>query len=231
MNYHILIDYDNLTIYQKRKGLLFNIEAITSNLKLSNIGSKNLIVRLYGGWYENDRATRLAQDLTAEIKANFPQKVNLGDRNQVIANVELANSLIIKPQTLLYHTYRKRGTPSGLGCDHPVKVACFSVTCPLIQVYDFLNLNKCSECKYVRPEQVLFRSEQKLVDSMITADMIYLSQTQNNMSIVSSDDDFWPAILTAITLGSSVIQFHTHGTGTNILYSQTIKSNYLQKFL
>jgi hypothetical protein len=231
MNYHILIDYDNLTTIQKRKGLLYNIELIIGQLTPIDVNSKNIIVRLYGGWYENNRSTKLAQDLSVEIKSIFPQPISLFDKSRVIVNVELANSLIIKPQILLYHTFRKRGIPSGLGCEHPVNAGCFSTTCPVKHLYEFIDQNKCSECKHVKPEQLLFRNEQKLVDSMITSDMIYISQNKISMSLVSSDDDFWPAILTAVTLGVNVTHFHTDGKLTNVLYSNTIKSNYSQKVL
>lgn len=231
MDYYILMDYDNLTIIQKRKGLLYNVECISSHLKFSNVNTRNIIVRLYGGWYEKDKITKLAQDLLIEITSVFPQTIALADNTKVIVNVELANSLIIQPKILLYHTYRKRGVPSGLGCEHPIKVGCIKEACPVKTVYEFISQDKCSECKHVKPDKVLFRSEQKLVDSMIASDIIFLSQNKANISIVSSDDDFWPAILTAITLGIEIIQFHTHGSGTNIFYTKTVKSNYFQNFL
>lgn len=231
MNNYILIDYDNLSRFQKSKGLLYNIELVISQLTSTQVAYKNITVRLYGGWYENDKATKLAQALTAEIRSVFPTTSVLRDGKQVIINVELANSLIVVPGKLLFNTYRKRGISSGLGCEHPINVGCKETSCPILGVHDFFNSGKCSSCNHVTPDILLYRSEQKLVDSMITADIVHLSKDKQSICLVSSDDDFWPAILTAVTLGSMVIQFHTDDKTVNPLYLNNVKYNYSQKSL
>ena len=57
---------------------------------------------------------------------------------------------------------------------------------------------------------LLSRREQKLVDTMIVADLIHLaSRGETPIGLVSSDDDMWPGILSALNIGASVIHVHT----------------------
>jgi uncharacterized LabA/DUF88 family protein len=62
----------------------------------------------------------------------------------------------------------------------------------------------------VLAEQLIYKSEQKLVDTMLAADLIYLClQRDRKVAVVSSDDDMWPAIKTVLNLGMTVLHVHT----------------------
>jgi len=75
------------------------------------------------------------------------------------------------------------------------------------------------------------RSEQKLVDTMLTADMIYLAQAGvKDVCLVSSDDDLWVGIRTAILLGANVTQIHTMpGRDLAAFYARGVGPGYTQK--
>src|SRR5688572_7838362 len=115
MSFYILVDYDNLLDRDKSRDLLLTIDKIVHKLATSEIGERNVQIRLYGGWYENNSITRKAQNLKIEIVRTFPTSITLSDNsNRVIVNVELALSLLVAPGKDLFNTYRRRGIPSGI---------------------------------------------------------------------------------------------------------------------
>jgi hypothetical protein len=73
MNLRLLIDYDNLSEHQKRKGLL---DLTTRSLLSTPVPTTKLSgrceVRVYGGWYEATTLTALAQRVIAELGRGFP---------------------------------------------------------------------------------------------------------------------------------------------------------------
>ena len=74
------------------------------------------------------------------------------------------------------------------------------------------------------------RNEQKLVDTLITADLIYLaSRHPDVIVIVSSDDDMWPGIRSALALGASVVHIQTQvGRVIPVSYNPAVGSSYQQ---
>lgn len=56
---------------------------------------------------------------------------------------------------------------------------------------------------------------------MLTADLIHLAKNgQQELAVVSSDDDLWPGIQMALLAGAHVIQVHTRsGRPTPLAYS------------
>ncbi|UOE47857.1 hypothetical protein MTO98_25945 [Mucilaginibacter sp. SMC90] len=233
MAFNLLIDYDNLNASDQTKGLIYIAENILSQLSPSEVSDKNVLVRLYGGWYENNKITRKAENLKADILRDFPRPALLSDsKTSVIVNTELATSLTIQPTLFLANTYRRNGIPSGLKAYHPIRNGCKRTSCPVLHVYNFVQAGICGECNTATVEDIFYRSEQKLVDTMLTSDMILIAQQEKKYGIVSSDDDFWPGILTSITIGSTVYHFQTQrGRTTPPHYSRTVNHNYYMKSL
>jgi len=233
MAFNLLIDYDNLDVSDQTRGLIFIVENILSKLTPSEVDDKNVTVRLYGGWYENNNITRRAQNINTDIVADFPRPALLSDmKTSVIVTTELATSLTIQPSIHLVNTYRRSGIPSGLKAYHPIKNGCQRQACPVLQVYNFVQAGVCGECHTATVEDIFYRSEQKLVDTMLTSDMISIAQQEKKYCIVSSDDDFWPGILTSVTIGSKVYHFQTQsGRSTPNHYSRTVSQNYYMKSL
>ena len=172
------------------------------------------LCRLYGCWYEERRLSGRARDLDDAIREAFPADLRLappeGDRT-VDVSVELARRLSIEPDLDLFHTYRPRGAPRGLASrDLPFAGCVRPGECPLIPAHHLLAQGNCPalSCE-VGPLEVFRRSEQKMVDTMLTADLIYASRAaprggRPQVAVVTNDDDIWPGIYTAVRQGAQV---------------------------
>lgn len=229
----VLVDYDNIDKSILRLGIFYVINKIVSKIDPNEvINGRHVTVRLYGGWYEHSSFTIRAQNLSVDISSSFPNTLMLSDnRTSVIVNCEMAYSLLADPTNHLFHTYRTRGIPTGLKASHPRNCGCSSINCPIENVFYFITNNICNVCNVVTPEDILYRGEQKLIDTMLTSDLIYSFNLSSNLCIVSSDDDFWPGIMTTLTLGKKVVQIHTKARPTPVFYTQNASSNYIQKYL
>jgi uncharacterized LabA/DUF88 family protein len=229
----IFIDYDNIDFTITRLGVHHIISKIISRIDPREVSSGNrVLARLYGGWYENNNFTRRAQILSTDIRSSFPSVLTLSDNTtQVIVNCELAFSMLADPTNHLFHTYRPRGIPEGLKVLHPKTVGCNDPKCPLVTTYDFITNDVCNLCGNIRPRDLFYRGEQKLVDTMLTSDLIYSVNQPSNLCIVSSDDDFWPGIITTLNMGKRVVQLHTRNRQTPGFYTRNAGNNYIQKLL
>ena len=75
----------------------------------------------------------------------------------------------------------------------------------------------------MRQNDVLQKWEQKLVDTMLVSDLIFLAtRGERDLVVVSSDDDIWPGIRTALQLGARVTQVHTGGRETPADYTRGV---------
>lgn len=228
----ILVDYDNLEENHIRGGLQFIIDSIISLIDVSHVVDNRLTIRLYGGWYEKRKSTMRAQNLEAEIRKISPTRSMLSDnKTSVIVKCELAYSILADPTFQLFYTFREKGIPTGLKAHHPIKEGCKDANCPIQVIHDFIQNKKCPKCNRVKPENIFYRGEQKLVDSMIITDLLFASTKGENLCIVSSDDDFWPGIRASLLNGNPLIHINTKNSPNAILYTKVIGSNYIQRQL
>jgi uncharacterized LabA/DUF88 family protein len=228
--FNILVDYDNIRIEERRKGIFYVIELIVREFNQSEIEELNIKVRLYSGWYDEENLTKSAQDLSSEIKSIFPTTIALMDGKMKIINVEMAYSLISHSGIHLFNTYRIRGFLYGLKSVNPVELGCMENHCPIKTIYDFIKNGKCSICGKIKPKDVFYKGEQKLVDTMITADMLFLAyNTNGSLCLVSSDDDFTPGIMTALAMNKKIVQVKTKNSNLNSLDISKHSSNYTLK--
>jgi uncharacterized LabA/DUF88 family protein len=223
----VFVDYANVHRADRSRGLVYVVDKAIDALGFAHLQSESRVsFRLYDGWYLNRTPTRHAQTVAAELLANFPftRTVTDGTKNtKIIINAELAYSLKIDPATHLWHTFRQRGYPTGLSCHHPAVVGCNESVCSLVAMHTFISTQRCPlpTCG-ISPGQVLHKNEQKLVDTMLAADLMYLHlQKEPKVAIVSSDDDMWPAIKTVLDLGMTILHIHTlPGHRTPAFYSR-----------
>ncbi len=205
----VLVDYDNLPFEYRRRDVRWLAERIMESLDPLMLGAQRSIrMRLYGGWYEENRPTRLAESLIREISKDFPALLTIAgktDRKPTIAAAELAYALEADPRCHLFHTFRMRGSPPRLryrnehSCDRP--------GCPMAVLRSIAEFRRCPadgcECDL---DDVLYKAEQKLVDTMMTADIIELGlRPESTICVVGSDDDLWPGIRVATLRGARVI--------------------------
>ncbi|MBO6522371.1 MAG: hypothetical protein JJ971_00970 [Balneolaceae bacterium] len=213
----ILIDYDNIKSIFRQRGLVHVVDRIMLNISpsISKVYNRYRL-RLYGGWYESNNLSRNAQMLSAEISSNYPdvRKIKKNDKeSSSIINVELAFSLESDHKHKLFNTYRKNRTPHGIrSAKRPFNQCSNPKSCTLDCIPSFLNKKKCPDhtCQ-ASLNDILIKNEQKLVDTMLTSDIIFLSFRDNDeVCVVTSDDDIWPGINTALFNNTQLIHLHTH---------------------
>lgn len=232
----ILIDYDNLEYATKRLGIL-SIASRCINLAFQSTLKQFSRARLkiYGGWYEDKTITQRAQDLAAEILRDFPTVTSAGESVSslfpVMTNVELAYSMEVNPAKHLFHTYRRQNPPRDIKCYSPQQIGCLDANCKMNSFYSIIKSKKCPTANCNKTIfDYLYKGSQKLVDSMLVADIIHHANNgAKELCIVSSDDDFWPAIESALIAGCSVIHIHTKmNCTTKQDYCTSISGDYTQ---
>lgn len=219
----VLVDYDNLGSFRNAKTLDAVVRHIESRIPNQFMdGISRVEVRLYGGWTTGRSLTRQAQVLGAEIQSQFPattQRLDpTGKLVTRILTVAFARSGLFLPSEDLADTFMPRRSardvkvnPSGWRtCASPQK-------CKLAPIESFLRDKQCDcgSCG-VTPQDLLYRDEQKQVDTLLVADMaeLTLRQGTRKLAVVSSDADMWPGVLLCLTAGASVCQIHTSPGGS-----------------
>ena len=92
----------------------------------------------------------------------------------------------------------------------PAEVGCTDTACPLPLAKKLLKSGKCptSSCS-VTADDLVYRHEQKIVDTMLTCDMVYApTQDYQHLILVSGDEDFLPPLRTVLLRGTPVSRFH-----------------------
>lgn len=220
-HFAIFIDYDNLEQAQKLSGVLTVVTNTLLRIPLSSVTKKaECEVRVYGGWYEGSAITRRGQDLVVELQKDFPKtlRLPLGHNIQSIVSIraELAVSLLIEPNHHLFNTYRRKGRPANIGVESPASIGCSDPKCLLPQVKSFL---KSGACPHVgcsnSSSNLIYRHEQKIVDTMLSCDLLQAGRRSETWVIlVSGDDDFLPPLRTIGLQGTQAVRVHPK-TGHN----------------
>lgn len=210
----ICIDYDNLLDIHKQQGILDVVTKSLMKLPLAASGVRGVCdIRLYGGWYEGNVMTTLSQKVSANIQSEFPSVIRLpslaGNPCMLTATAELAMSLLEEPAHHLFNTYRRKGRPNNVRVSRPEDVGCCESDCPLSAARKLLATGKCPNTNCSTTGDLIYRHEQKIVDTMLTCDLIYLAQQPYDyLLVISNDDDFLPPIRTALLRGKRVVRVH-----------------------
>jgi len=224
----VLVDYDNIPDAERNRGVVHVVSKILNTVELVVALPSRVRLRLYGGWYEGAYLSRAAQLLSANIQAAYPSPLLVlrdGAATSVIVSAEMAYSLEIDPGRALESTYRRRSPPPNLKT-HPLPyMGCIQPgACSLHPVRELLRSGYCPHASCAAGiDQVFYRPEQKLVDTMLTSDIIHAALSYSEpICVVSSDDDMWPGIKTALSLGAKVVHLHTRrGWTTRSAYARS----------
>lgn len=235
---NVLVDYDNVPKLERNRGIINLIDKILNTIGVSSLSKYQRInVKLYGGWFDGNRLSRTAQKLAGELGI-FPKRFDISENSHscsVIVKATLAYSLEIDPRNNLENTFRRNVIPEGVRCCPPPYLTCVdNQSCPIFGLHNFIETGECSlaTCR-VTTAQVLSRDEQKLVDTMMVADMIYLARDNTvDLCVVSSDDDLWVGIKTALLLGNKILHIQTKaGRVTPQMYKRNAGTKYTELFL
>lgn len=215
MKLAIFVDYDNLLHPQKSSGILYVVRRALLQTTLPTTSALGICdVRIYGGWYEETAITALAEKLTVEVGREFPTIVRVPtQRGKVLAlntTATLAVAMLEEPRFHLFNTYRRKARARNVRVQTPAAVGCTNCGCPLPMTKQLIETGSCpnSLCDIVSRE-LLYRPEQKIVDTMLTCDMVYApTQNYQQLILISGDDDFLPPLRTVVLRGTPVARFH-----------------------
>jgi hypothetical protein len=229
----VLVDYDNIPMIERSRGLVAVTKRIVESYGDVVSGAKRIRYRFYGGWYEQNNTTRTAQDLIAEIQLHFPRYIDLhinGTLKRQFVKAELAQTLECDRRRPLTHTYRSRGVPTGLQPATTPLIGCSSPSaCALTPVAQLLRTHQCphKSCTTTLDDAV-WRADQKMVDTMLVADLLYLANApESDIGVVSNDSDVWPGIHCAALSGKNVHHVHPMPKRkTPVHYSSLLNSGY-----
>ena len=233
----MLVDYDNVEELSRLRGLDDLVPTMLAKLPEDVTPDNALVsIRLYGGWYERDSLTKLAENLLSEIARDFPVPtvvpVGKGYRRRIKTVVDLARGLLIPPNNHLFNTFRRRAAPRLRAAQPPYEDCAAPQNCALSDVGKLLKARRCpTETCRVRMQDAFTQPQQKLVDTMLTADAIFVahSLTRAKLAIVTNDDDLWPAICTAGNIGAKIYHIHPYrGRTTPNIYLPSAPPGYYQ---
>jgi len=230
-----LVDYDNVVDAVKRRGPVHVLQRLVDTLGSRLLVENELRCRLYGGWFEEATLTRRAQGLLPVLRAEFPQVMTAmgGDgTHTVVVHADLVFGLAEAPSAVLTHTFRPRLLPTKVVCGGLPFLGCANLSaCPIAPVSSLMRDQRCPEfgCQ-VGLSSVLTNPEQKLVDTMLSVDLLHFARAGANvLAVVSTDDDLWPGIQAAGLAGASVVHVHpVPGRQTPPHYLATAGSSYSQ---
>lgn len=226
----VFVDYDNVQPMHTSAGPVNLARMLVGLIPTAVLVRYSTVsVRLYGGWRSSAKLTRLAQRLIPVIRLGSPSIFSVhhtGANVSLRLTVELADKPIggtlPLEETLVFERdlrkFRARPLP-WQGCAN-VGSCGFN---------NYSNIGHDSACAdpscAVMLGNVLVRDEQKMVDTLIVADMAHCihGTKASDIVVVSSDTDMWPGILLALNAGCSVIHVHTrHGWRTQGHLMRTI---------
>lgn len=219
---YALVDYDNLRPDQKRLALTELARRIADAvLAAAPTPPGTLDVRLYGGWYAVDavrgthRPTAAAQELMRSVgSSDFPFFYTpSGHPGRIRVLMSLARSMLVDPSRDLVRTYRPKPLYSLIGKPRSVKTVCQhddKAQCCLRGLKKLFTKQVCPDCAAVSTDFLPPGGEQKLVDTMIAADLLQAAASGEGVALVSSDDDFVPPIWQGVVTGGTVYHIQTY---------------------
>ena len=235
----VFADYDNIDPLIQSRGIEHIVQRIISAVSiLPIVAQPRLNVRFYGGWFFGSNLTKVGQSISTQISGAFPMRITqpwAGESKSVdvIANAQIARGLAACEQLPLHHTYRRRPFKGKLHFhDRNAHLCGSAASCPMATIESFIESQKCPTpgCT-VQQHQVLDKSEQKLVDTMLVADLLFWASQPSHpiLAVLGSDDDMWPGIRTAAALAPPVIQIHTERSPEHANYVRHLTTkSYLQ---
>ena len=237
-NLTILVDYDNIEPKHRPQG------PVNMGLMILNQLPANLLhpydtvsFRLYGGWRTATGLTNFAQDLIPKIRAASPTVWNvdyLGESKAIKVFTKLADAPLgstkVFEETLVRNRplrHFRTGANAWVSCAD-------KQSCGLSILKSCHNATPCQtpNC-YVQLGDILVRDEQKMVDTMMVADIAYerFVAKANEVVVICSDADIWPGIYLALQSECRITHLHTKPnwrTPNSLL--QTLSQPQLQRY-
>ena len=211
MQVHVLVDFHNLPS-SLQAGSPESLARVIDALIVSHCPSaREVNIRLYGGWYNEQGLSRDGTRLSQEVGASFPLSL-LGPGGEVrYVRCEIASSLVDSRSDVFPATLRHRhGIDLLMRDPHPVRcVDPANCTVPVVLKW---SRNGCPTPGCPVTSFEAFRCiQQKLVDTLVCCDLLSLAlpDPATAVFLVSEDDDFVPALLLAAQRGAAIWHVRT----------------------
>ena len=174
-----------------------------------------LQVRLYGGWRSGGLLSRRGSDVASILPQLDPFPSGRANGSILRGSLDLATSLIGQLGLEFDDTYRRRGSVPRLrlsgaavpdGCSNHV-----ADECPARILKQFTRgpgrICPVTTCA-VTAAEAFVASEQKMVDTLLTCDLLELATDPSvrHIAVVSADTDFVPPLLLARRRSEAVVQ-------------------------
>ncbi len=234
----VLVDYDNVSRSHRTAGPVSLAKMLVTLLPKNIIARHQVVtVRLYGGWRSNGTLTHFAQSLVPDIHRQSPTVLSLGDSRDAITvrlTVELAQGPIGSSSSLEQTFVTNRGLRNFRSSSSPWPTCANPSSCGLQMFSGLSHATQCGNpgCNS-RLVDLFVRDEQKMVDTLIVADIAHqvFTAKATDIVIVSSDTDMWPGVLLALRAGCAVAHIHTkRGTRTQTHLMNTLGGQLTRKY-
>lgn len=212
----VYVDYDNVDPIHTRAGPVSLAKVLVALIPGPVLGRHSRVtVRLYGGWRTEATLTTMAQRLVPDIRAASPCIVSSMHNGQALSlhlSVELAEKPIGASLPFEQTFVRDRGLRKFRTTPIPWAQCADSCSCGFINFTGLTHNSNCGKpgCP-TKLGDIFVRDEQKMVDTLIVADIAHqaLVARATDIVVVSSDTDMWPGVLLALRAGCSVSHIHT----------------------
>lgn len=211
----VFVDFDNVEPGLSSAGPVTLAKLFVPLLPGPVIGrNSDVLVRLYGGWRCQGTLTTGAQRLVPDIRSGSPTVVaasQTGTTKHLRLTVELADRPIGSTAQLEETLVRDRGLRRFRAKKGGWAECADPSSCGLQQFSLLSHSTPCSKSGCTsRLGHVFVRDEQKMVDTLMVADIAYqaLRQKVSDVVVVSSDADIWPGVLLALQAGCTVTHVH-----------------------
>jgi uncharacterized LabA/DUF88 family protein len=229
----VLVDFDNVEPRLRHAGpvsLAILICGVIPDEVLAR--HRAIAIRLYGGWRLAGTLTHFAQRLLPDIHRNSPTIVNRtikGSPTPLRVSVELAEQPLGHHITLSNTFVQDRHLRNFKSRTNAIPNCANQNSCGLAQFSALRHDTPCSEpgC-LARLGHVFVRNEQKMVDTLIVADIAFLvyQESASDIVVVSADTDMWPGVILATKAHANVLHIYpVHGKATHPLIRATLDAH------
>lgn len=234
---YILVDYSNAVkeASSLEPSLDYFIRSLLPHWQNANIEVRECIVRLYDGWDEQTRIvdaatgdvtlqsclSRNAQEVARVVNRCYPKRFQ-----GITVYVEMARSILAATRMVLPFTLRKKQEFHRLELARKEQFCCESSRNHYEYLSEYVKKRRCCHCK--KKDPILYITEQKLVDTMIVSDMLFLKDKTNFIAVASDDDDMLPGVIQFVMSGGTVCHIRKRSDQLSYLkYCDIFRSTYV----
>lgn len=206
---YCLVDLFNLQLWRSGKDprkpdLLAGIDSLAQAVLRSHTSNslREITLRFYGGWHDDETgASTSVRNILASAIRNAPRRIGTRIR------FEIAEAPLSHPYLTIPGTVRRARLPRLTLVAKSAANCCNFSTCGARHLTDWAN-GRCPEkdCS-VKTEEVIFAKTQKMVDTMLAADAVFIAAEDRAdcLVVASDDDDMLPALLTVRHFGKPLV--------------------------